>query len=247
MAGLGYRTFSSGAVLTASQVQGYLQDQTVMRFASASARDAALTPAEGMVCYLNDSSVMLAYDGSNWVVVPVANTYIIPTGGYSVASPTAALQNIYAASGSGFVLAASTLYKVRGVLRVSWTNGLTTSQPSFQMTYSGTSASSQFLNKYVYNSTGFTFASSNAPAGEMYTSSQAVNVPFYTSLTHVSGNFYNTVEFEGFIRTTTSGTLTPQWGFTSNATISSVAAQANSFYEVIPVGSATATNVGTFV
>jgi len=248
MAGLGYRTFSSGAVLTASQVQGYLQDQSVMRFATATARDAAITaPTEGMVCYLMDSSTMTAYDGSNWAVIPVANFYIVPTAGYTVASPTAALQNIYAATGSGFTLAASTTYRVRGVLRVSWTNGLTTSQPSFQLTYSGTSASSQFLMKYAYNSTAFTYASSNASAGELYVSSQPINTAFFTSLTHSSGNFYNTVEFDGFIRTTTTGTLTPQWGFTSNSTISSVTAQANSFYEVIPVGSATATNIGTFI
>ena len=38
MAGLGRKTFVAGAILTASQVQGYLQDQTIMVFASASAR-----------------------------------------------------------------------------------------------------------------------------------------------------------------------------------------------------------------
>ena len=42
MAGLGYKAFTGGAVLTAAQVQGYLQYQAVMKFATAAARDAAL-------------------------------------------------------------------------------------------------------------------------------------------------------------------------------------------------------------
>jgi hypothetical protein len=57
MAGLGYKAFSAGAVLTAAQVQGYLQDQAVMTFASSAARAAAITsPSQGMTTYLTDSN-----------------------------------------------------------------------------------------------------------------------------------------------------------------------------------------------
>jgi hypothetical protein len=62
MAGLGWRTFTAGAVLTAAQVQGYLQDQAVLRFASATARTSALaSPNQGMISHLTDSNSMWQY------------------------------------------------------------------------------------------------------------------------------------------------------------------------------------------
>ena len=65
--GSGYKTFSSGDVLTAAQVQGFLQDQAVMYFADATARDAAVTsPTEGMVVYLADTNFIQVYTGSAW-------------------------------------------------------------------------------------------------------------------------------------------------------------------------------------
>ena len=68
MTGLGHRTWAAGEVVTAANVQGYLQDQTVMVFASASARDADLTsPTEGMTAYLTGTNELTTYDGSTWV------------------------------------------------------------------------------------------------------------------------------------------------------------------------------------
>ena len=62
MAGLGYKAFSAGAVLTASQLQGYLQDQSTMLFASAAARTLALaSPSQGMRSYLTDSNSAWQY------------------------------------------------------------------------------------------------------------------------------------------------------------------------------------------
>ena len=66
----GYKLFNTGDILTAAQVQNNLQNQTVMFFASAAARDAdtALTAAltEGMFCYLADTDTTLYYDGTAW-------------------------------------------------------------------------------------------------------------------------------------------------------------------------------------
>lgn len=54
MAGLGRKLFTRGT-LASSDVQGYLQDQVVMTFASAAARTAAVgAPTAGMVSYLKD-------------------------------------------------------------------------------------------------------------------------------------------------------------------------------------------------
>ena len=68
MAGLGYRTFAAGEVLTATNVQGYLMDQAIPVFADATARDAAITsPTEGQHCFLSDTDALQFYTGSAWV------------------------------------------------------------------------------------------------------------------------------------------------------------------------------------
>lgn len=62
------KTFVTGTVLTASDVNTYLMNQSVMVFASASARNSAITsPTEGMIAYLSDSNTLTLYDGSAWV------------------------------------------------------------------------------------------------------------------------------------------------------------------------------------
>lgn len=63
----GYRTWTPGEVITASNVQDYLQDQTVMVFASNAVRSTAvIVPTEGMLSWLEDSDKYQYYDGSAW-------------------------------------------------------------------------------------------------------------------------------------------------------------------------------------
>jgi len=119
MSGLGYRTFTAGAVLTAAQVQGYLQDQAVMVFATSAARTSALaSPTQGMVSYLENSNSYWQYyeaynSGTNPGGASVAGWYpkegttlfagkrtntsgtTIPTGAY-----TAVSFNTFACTGS---------------------------------------------------------------------------------------------------------------------------------------------------
>jgi hypothetical protein len=65
-AGLGFKDFVTGEVLTAADVDGYLM-QGVWVFASAAARDAAVTaPSEGNFAYLKDTNVTTYYTGSAW-------------------------------------------------------------------------------------------------------------------------------------------------------------------------------------
>jgi len=84
MAGAGWRSFSDGSVLTAAQVQQYLQDQAVQVYASASARSSALGTAvsNGMMSFRTDSQVLEVYQSGAWVAA-------ILTGG--TASDTAKL------------------------------------------------------------------------------------------------------------------------------------------------------------
>lgn len=62
MAGLGYKLFAAGEVLTAANLQGYAVDQSTMVFASSAARTTALAaPSQGMVSWLNDSGTAWQY------------------------------------------------------------------------------------------------------------------------------------------------------------------------------------------
>lgn len=91
MAGAGYKLFNTGDVLTAAQVNTYLQQQVTMVFANSSARTTALSGvlAEGMMSYLQDTNTVEVYNGSSWVNVGNAgditavNTNSPLTGGAS--------------------------------------------------------------------------------------------------------------------------------------------------------------------
>jgi hypothetical protein len=64
MAGLGYKLFAAGEVLTAANLQGYAVDQSVMVFASSAERTTELAaPSQGMVSWLNDSGTSWQYFG----------------------------------------------------------------------------------------------------------------------------------------------------------------------------------------
>jgi len=66
-AGLGFKDFVTGEVLTAADVDGYLM-QGIWVFADAAARTAAVTsPQEGNYSFLKDTNSTEYYSGSAWV------------------------------------------------------------------------------------------------------------------------------------------------------------------------------------
>ena len=67
-AGLGFKTFTTGEVLTAADTNGYLM-QGILVFASEAARDAAITsPQEGQFAFTKDNNTTWFYDSAVWVV-----------------------------------------------------------------------------------------------------------------------------------------------------------------------------------
>lgn len=79
---MAYKTFANGYPLTASDLNNYLMNQTVMVFATEAARSAALTsPTEGMVTYREDGNsgagILEVYNGTTWVDIN-DNTAAIP-------------------------------------------------------------------------------------------------------------------------------------------------------------------------
>ena len=69
MAGAGWKEYSTGDLISATEFQTFIQDQVVQVYADSSARDTALgtNDAEGMFCFLKDSNTLQFYDGSAWV------------------------------------------------------------------------------------------------------------------------------------------------------------------------------------
>ena len=65
-AGLGFKTFLTGDVLTAGDVNGYLM-QGILVFASEAARNSAITsPQEGQFAFTKDNNSLWYYTGSAW-------------------------------------------------------------------------------------------------------------------------------------------------------------------------------------
>jgi hypothetical protein len=68
MAGAGKKTFTAGETLTASDVNTYLMEQSVMVFGGTAARSSAIpTPSDGMVTYNQTNNALEAYNGSEWI------------------------------------------------------------------------------------------------------------------------------------------------------------------------------------
>lgn len=89
MAGLGRKVFSVAEVLSAANVQGYLQDQVVQVYSGTAARATALGTAvsEGMVSYLADTNSIEFYNGSAWEAIRNVGTAV--TAAYTATSANA--------------------------------------------------------------------------------------------------------------------------------------------------------------
>jgi len=75
MAGAGFKDFVAGDVLTADQVDTFLMQQSVMRFANAAARTAAIaSPSEGMMSTLDDTNAVERYSGATWIAIAAGAT-----------------------------------------------------------------------------------------------------------------------------------------------------------------------------
>ena len=81
MAGAGFKTFSAGEVLLASEVNTYLMQQAVMVFGSSAVRATAIpSPSEGMLAYLTDTNNVEKYTGSNWEPIAAGDISAVTAG-----------------------------------------------------------------------------------------------------------------------------------------------------------------------
>lgn len=90
MAGLGKKTWNALDVLTAADMNGYLMDQSVMKFASSTARSSALGTgvSAGMVSFRSDGTAWEGYNGSAWGALVDTSTFVSATGTATLTNKT---------------------------------------------------------------------------------------------------------------------------------------------------------------
>jgi hypothetical protein len=118
-AGLGFKTFTTGEVLTAADTNGYLM-QGVLVFASSAARASAITsPQEGQYSYLKDTDALEYYSGSAWVGAPVGDITAVTTaagsglsGGATSGAVALSLSSTYTAKTAAYTFVAGDEYNL---------------------------------------------------------------------------------------------------------------------------------------
>jgi hypothetical protein len=199
MAGAGYRLFNTGDVLTAAQVNTYLQQQVIMVFADSSARTTALSGvlAEGMFSYLTGTNAFQYYDGAAWA--DVSN----PGDITSVSAGT----GLSGGGSSGAVTLA---------IDTATTADLTTAQTLTNKTLTSPTINDPKLNLSINANTATTYTFVLADNGKLVTSNnasaQTLSIPTNASVAYPVGTQINVAWITGAgqptIQAVTSGTTT---------------------------------------
>jgi hypothetical protein len=150
--GSGYKDFVAGSVLSEADLDGYLMRQTVMTFASAAARDSALSGVldEGMVAYLEDVDQFTFYTGTGWVVLAYGGASTSWTPALTAASSNPTLGTGSSATGR---------YVRQGRLVTAW------GRLAFGTSATGAGSGVYYVSLPVAADTAVMFASTNAGDG----------------------------------------------------------------------------------
>jgi hypothetical protein len=199
MAGAGYRLFNTGDVLTAAQVNTYLQQQVIMVFADSSARTTALSGvlAEGMFSYLTGTNAFQYYDGAAWADVSNPGDITGVTAGTGLSG----------GGSSGAVTLA---------IDTATTADLTTAQTLTNKTLTSPTINDPKLNLSINANTSTTYTFVLADNGKLVTSNnasaQTLSIPTNASVAFPVGTQINVAWITGAgqptINAVTSGTTT---------------------------------------
>jgi hypothetical protein len=194
----GYLKWVAGQILRANDLNGYSQNQTVMRFETSQTRDTALTSAEvkeGMVCFLKDTNTLWVNTNGTtggWVqVYPVVSSGItnatitgsdIASGtitGGNIASGTITASNIQDGSIGASDLAA-------GTYGISISGNAATATNATNAGYATTAGSASTATNAGYATTAgsASTATSASTAGYATTANSATVASFATDCTN---------------------------------------------------------------
>jgi hypothetical protein len=205
--GSGFRTFTAGEVLTASNVQNYLMDQSVMVFGGSAARSSAIGTAnfeEGMVSYLTDTDKVEAYNGTNWVsVAPTTSqglTLINTTSFSGVASQ--AVNSVFSATYNYYRILMTLDFSTNTTNRtvtLRLRNGVTDVTTNYNNSSLGLDTGGGVQNETA-TSTSVVISKNNYFNGFKYFANLDIALPFATDYTNFFGtsNGYNSGSYIGF-------------------------------------------------
>jgi hypothetical protein len=152
-AGLGYKEFATGDVLTAADANGYLASQVVMVFANAAARTSAIaSPQEGMISFLKDTNSTEYYSGSAWAAV-----------GATSASGLTLVKTQTIGSAVSSVTVSDAFSSTYDNYRVTITGGTASATNEFYLTFGSTSSNYKYTQLIsAWSNTLLTYGSSTA-------------------------------------------------------------------------------------
>ena len=217
----GFRTFTAGEVLTASNVQNYLMDQSVMTFAGSAARSSAIGTAnfeEGMTSYLKDTDKLEVYNGTNWVGVAPTTTQgltLINTTSFSAVSSVSLPANTFTSTYNNYEICysftGSTAAQVTGRLRAA---GVDNSSANYRranvegipVSSSNNTGETSWIVGEVHSSDGqrrtLTFRLCDPATSGVFTSA------IITYLSNVNGSPYPIIRWHGVDVTTAYDSMT---------------------------------------
>lgn len=170
--GSGYRVFTAGEVLSASNVQNYLQDQAVMVFGGTAARSSAIGTAnfeEGMLTYLTDVDKLQVYTGAAFADVYPATTgtpmgTLINTTSFSAVA-SQSINDVFSATYDNYKIIFKLVQPGGGTpnirLRVSGADNTTANSYGSNYTYVALSGGAGSGNGYTVGNFGTINGSSN--------------------------------------------------------------------------------------
>jgi len=217
---MAYKVFSNGDALTGGELNTYLMNQSVMVFASATARTAALpSPSEGMVTYLEDTNVLYLWNGATWQSI----VSVVGTGNILINSNFLINQRSYV---SGTALA-SGAYGIDRWKATSTNSSMTFtySANGYPVTINSSGSFAQVIEQFnIPGSGSYTLSWSGTATGRVYNS--GATAPSYAAspiTVTLDGTANVVVEFEATGGTKTlekvqleKGTNPTNWRLQSN-------------------------------
>jgi hypothetical protein len=185
MAGAGKKTFTAGEVLTASDVNTYLMEQSVMYFGGTAARASAIpTPSTGMTTYIGVTGTATipqieTYTGSVWQT-PYGLTQVANVSFSAASSITIA--NVFSATYDNYKVVFSNMLgsqaAAAGIRIGAAATGYFACQTSGSAGYSGSTVSVSQVNNGTSIEIGLVYNSSNRSGATM-----EIQNPFLSTVT----------------------------------------------------------------